>query len=245
MEYSQVFDIVKFEKANTIARFNMFLRIAKSRHILEAVVLLGLISWSTALFPAAAKMVAGKVVRFSAYIFNHHFIFLIGNAIIALLFFMCRRNDGASSAASSAAGDLYEDYVNHREAAIHVELAPPQPSPMPDKTSCLAAVGGDEEVVVPQSDDVAVAIEVAERQIRRFQRTQSERLRREIGVRPQAEFRRSESENRRKSVSSVDESITSDMERLSSEEFRRRVDAFIGKHWSKKTIKQKRFQEYI
>ncbi|GFP98400.1 hypothetical protein PHJA_001983900 [Phtheirospermum japonicum] len=226
----------------------MFRRIAKSRQILEAVLVLGFISWSTARVPAAAKTAAGHVVRFSTYLFNHHVVFLIGNAIIVLLFVICRRNDALSS---GGGGDLYDDYVKHSEAANRGDTAPPPP---PDTDAAEVGGGGDEEkqivvcaeetVAAPQRDDVAAVIEKAERQIRRFQRTQSERLRREIGARPQAELRRSESENRRKSVSSVDEMGAVDMERLSSEEFRRTVDAFIDKHWSKKTMKQNRFEEY-
>ncbi|KAL3640896.1 hypothetical protein CASFOL_015864 [Castilleja foliolosa] len=308
MDYSKVFDAVKFEKAKAIARFNMFRRISKSRQILEAVVLLLLIFWSTARVSAFAKTAAGSVLRFSTYLFNHHVVFLIGNAIIALIVVMCRRNDTASS----AAGDLYDDYVKHSESPIQNE---PSSAPTPDTAPAVYAaeeeekkivVCPEEKVVVPvrQSDGVAAAIEKAERQIKRFQRTQSEKLRREIGARTQMEFRRSESENRRnsvserpqtefrlsnsenrrksvserpqtefrlsesenrrksvserpqtefwqsesenrrKSVSSVEEVGKEDMERLSSEEFRRTVDAFIDKHWSKKTTKQKRFEEY-
>ncbi|KAK6115320.1 hypothetical protein DH2020_007589 [Rehmannia glutinosa] len=245
---SQVFDIVKLEKEKAIARFNLFRRISKLRQILEVVVVLGLISWSSARVPAAAKISAGYVVRFSTYLFNHHVVFLIGNAIIILLFVLCRRND-AVTLSSAGAGDLYDDYVKHSDAAAHHREPTLSPTAegggVDEEKQIVAYTEETAAAAVSQCDDVAAAIEKATRQIKRFQRTQSEKLKREIGARPQPELRRSETQSRRKSVSSGEELGAADIERLSSEEFRRTVDAFIDKHWvRKKTKQQNRFEEY-
>ncbi|KAL6574355.1 hypothetical protein OROHE_001259 [Orobanche hederae] len=259
MEYSQVFDIVKFEKEKTVATFNLFHKIAKLRQIFEAVVVLGLVSWSTARVPAVARTATVYVVQLSTYLFNHHVVFLIGNSIIVLLFVLFRRN-GAVHQAGASGGDLYDEYVKHGEAGLRGEAALPSPR----ETACRPPseeVGGggggraeekqivvsaEETVVIAQCNDVASAIEKAARQIERFQRTQSEKLRREIGARPQADLRRSESHNSWKSVSSGNQfGAAADMERLSSEEFRRTVDAFIDEHWSKKKKpKQNGFERY-
>ncbi|KAL0438517.1 UNVERIFIED_CONTAM: hypothetical protein Slati_2334700 [Sesamum latifolium] len=245
METQLVFDVVKFEKEKAIARFNRFRRIARLWQIFEVVVVFGLISWSSARVPAVLKVAAACFVEFSAYLFNHHVVFLIGNAIIVLLFVLCRQSDSASP---PGGGDFYDDYVKHSEAARQPESTP---SPTPDTaysppTEAVTG-GGDEEkqivvcteetTAVSQCDDVTAAIEKATRQIRKFQRTQSEKLKREIGVRPQPELRRSETQNRRKSVSCGERFDAAEIERLSSEEFRRTVDAFIDKHWCKKKIK--------
>ncbi|KAK4429284.1 hypothetical protein Salat_1228700 [Sesamum alatum] len=243
---TEVFDVVKFEKEKAIARFNRFRRIARLWQIFEVVVVFGLISWSSARVPAVLKVAEACFVEFSTYLFNHHVVFLIGNAIIVLLFVLCRQNDTASL---SGGGDFYDDYVKHSEAAR-------QPEPAPSETADAAynpptEVGGggsrdeekqivvctEERTAVSQCDDVTAAIEKATRQIRRFQRTQSEKLKREICVRPQPELRRSETQNRRKSVSSGERFDAAEIERLSSEEFRRTVDAFIDKHWCKKKMK--------
>lgn len=251
-----MFDIVKFEKEKAIARFNCFRRIAKLWQFFEVLVVLGLISWSSVRVPAVFKAAVGYLVEFSTYLFNHHVVFLIGNAIIILLFLLCRRNDTVNL---SGGGDFYSDYVKHSEAAAHqrepTELPPPFPAPDTAYSPSAEGGSGDEEkqivvcteetmAIPPQCDDVAAAIEKATRQIKRFQRTQSEKLKREIGVTLQPELRRSETQNRRNSVSSGERFDASDMESLSNEEFRRTVDAFIDKHWCKKKTKQNRFDGY-
>ncbi|KAI3464925.1 hypothetical protein Pfo_021588 [Paulownia fortunei] len=250
---SPVFDIVRFEKEKAIARFNRFRRIAKLWQIFEVLVVLGLISWTSARVPAVLKLAAGYFVQFSTFLFNHHVVFLIGNAIIVLLVLLCRQNDSSNLSGGS---DLYDEYVKHSEAAHQREPPLTPPSPTPDTAHSPSAEGGsgdeekqivvctEETMAIPQCDDVAAAIEKATRQIKRFQRTQSEKLKREIGVRPQPELRRSQTQNRRETVSSGERSDAADMESLSSEEFRRTVDAFIDKHWRKKKTKQNQFEEY-
>ncbi|KAG8377824.1 hypothetical protein BUALT_Bualt08G0073800 [Buddleja alternifolia] len=232
---SQVFDIVKFEKQKAVEKFNRFRRVVKLWQIFECLVVFGVISWSSARVPAVSKATAARFVEFSTYLFNHHVVFLIGNAIIVLLVVLCRQND----AVAAGGDDFYDDYVKHSEAAnprqppmAEIVDAPPEEKQI--------VVCYEETKEVAQCDDVSAAIEEATKQIRRFQRTQSEKLKREIAVRPQAELRRSETENNRKIVSSG----AAEIETLSSEEFRRTVDAFIDKHWSKKKTKQNQFEKY-
>lgn len=236
---SQMFDNVKFEKEKAIARFNRFRRVVKLWQIFEVLVAFWLISWCSARAPAVLKVTGGYFVEFSTYLFNHHVVFLIGNAIIVLLLMLCRRND----VSLSGGRDFYDDYVKYSEAAHQRERTlPPQPDTedAPDAESGSGdyekqiVVRTEETKPISQCDDVAAAIEKATRQIKRFQRTQSEILKREIAVRPRPELRRSETENCRKEESSLD---AAEIETLSSEEFRRRVDAFIDKHWSKRTTK--------
>ncbi|EYU32909.1 hypothetical protein MIMGU_mgv1a012310mg [Erythranthe guttata] len=242
---SEMIDVVRFEKENALASFNRFRGIAKFRQVLEVVVVLGLISWSTPRVPAALTAAAASAVEFSAYLLNHHVVFLIGNAIIVLLFALCRQNDAAVN--SSGDGDFYDDYLKHSEAVHHRE---PNPAEAPrDEEKQIVVLCKEETVAAasaapPQCDDVAAAIDMATRQIKRFQRTQSERLRRDIAVRPQQELRRSETQNFRKSESSGEGVEAADMESLSSEEFRQTVDAFIDKHWVRKKTKQHQFEEH-
>ncbi|KAI3460339.1 hypothetical protein Pfo_017002 [Paulownia fortunei] len=245
---SQMFDNVKFEKEKAIARFNRFRRIVKLWQFFEVLVVFGLISWSSARVPAVLKISGGYFDEFSTYLFNHHVVFLIGNAIIVLLFMLCRQND----VNHSGAGDFYDDYVKYSEAAHQREPTLP---PIPDTEDAPAAESGsgdgEKQIVVrkeeikaiSQCDDVAAAIEKATKQINRFQRTQSEKLKREIAVRPRPELRRSETDNCRKTASS-ESSDVAEIETLSSEEFRRRVDAFIDKHWIRRTTKRNQFEEY-
>ncbi|KAK6130987.1 hypothetical protein DH2020_035272 [Rehmannia glutinosa] len=245
-----MFDSVKYEKEKAIARFNRFRRIVKLWQIFEVLVVFGLVSWTSARVPAVLKVTGGYFVDFSAYLLNHHVVFLIGNAIIVLLFMLCRQND----ASVSGGGDFYDDYVKSSEATAVHQREPALPSPpVTEGPPAEESVSGDGEkqlVVradetkrIPQCDDVAAAIEKAAKQIERFQRTQSEKLKREISVRPPPELRRSETDNCRKTVSSMSVDAA-EIENLSSEEFRRRVDAFIDKHWGNRTTKRKQFAQY-
>ncbi|XP_073316003.1 uncharacterized protein [Primulina huaijiensis] len=247
---SMVFDNVRFEKEKAVARFNRFRRIVKLWQFIELLVVLGLVSWSSVRVPAVMKVAGGYFVEFSAYVFNHHVVFVIGNIIIVLLFVICRRNDELSL---SGGGDgLYDDYVKHSEAVHQREH--PTGNVEPAVGEDAHAFGDDEKQIVvcseeikanPHGDEVTTAIEEATRQIRRFQRTQSEKLKREIAVRPRLELRRSETEKyQRKENPKTEYFEASEIDTLSSEEFRRTVEAFINKHWSKKSHLPNQFERY-
>ncbi|KZV20174.1 hypothetical protein F511_01031 [Dorcoceras hygrometricum] len=234
-----------FEKEKAVARFNRFRRIVKLWQFFELLVVLGIVSWSSARVPAVIKLASGYLVELSAYVFNHHVVFIVGNIIIVLLFVICRQNDSWS-----LSGDgMYDDYVKHSEAVNQRE---PPPSPV---ESIVPAVDEEKQIVVcseeiktivnPQRDEVSTAIQEATRQIRRFQRTQSEKLKREIAVRPRLELRRSETEKYQRTEESETESFeASEIDTLSSEEFRRTVEAFIDKHWIKKSNLPNQFEKY-
>ncbi|KAG6408776.1 hypothetical protein SASPL_131799 [Salvia splendens] len=216
-----------FEKEKAVARFNRLRRMTRLRQIVEVASVFAAISWCS----ARAISAGACLLDFATCIFNHHvaFPFLVGNAIVVLLFLLCRHSDGGASAAN-----LYGDFVRYSEAA----LAPP-PSERSEEAAPPPAEIGDgdceKQMVADECDDVAKVIEKAARQMKKFQRNRSEMtLRREIAVRP--ELRRLETENRRKTVNPE----AAEIENLSSEEFQRRVDAFIDKHWIKTTLKLER-----
>ncbi|KAH6788381.1 hypothetical protein C2S51_003387 [Perilla frutescens var. frutescens] len=211
---SKTFDAVKFEKEKAIAHFNRLRAVATFWQVIEVALAFAAVSWCSARV---------SLLELATCVSNHHVVFLIGNAIIISLLMLCRGGGGGGS-------DAYDDYVKYSEAARALPPPPPQRSDEEVAPAAVAEFGDDcgKQIVVAERtecDDVAAAIEKAARQIRRFQRTQSETLRREISVRP--ELRRSET------VSSE----AAEIENLSSEEFRRRVDAFIDEHWSKRAAK--------
>ncbi|KAG6419681.1 hypothetical protein SASPL_116190 [Salvia splendens] len=159
--------------------------------------------------PAVARTAAACLTHLC----NQYAAFLFGNAIIMLLLVLCRQSDGAGGG-----GDLHDDYVRHSEIARAL------PAEIGGCDCDKQIVAADETIESSQSqcDDVAAVIEKAARQIRRLQRNRSEiAKRREVTVRP---------ENRR-------ETVCSEIENLSNEEFQRKVDAFIDKHWIKTTPK--------
>ncbi|KAL3613764.1 hypothetical protein CASFOL_041838 [Castilleja foliolosa] len=167
-----VFDNVQHEKEKAMARFNRFRRIAKLWQFLEVLVVLGLIQ------------------------------FLIGNTIIFLLFMLCRQSESSGDDV-----DIYDDYVKYSEVSVSAQqgetaLPPSEESGGSDWEKQIVVRAPEAVVEVkPQCDDVAVAIERARRRIKRFERTQSEKLKREILVRRQLpELQRSETGNRLETV---------------------------------------------
>ncbi|KAL7110311.1 hypothetical protein ACP275_05G017200 [Erythranthe tilingii] len=227
--------------------------IVKLWWVCRVLVVLGLISWSPALVPAVFDFSGGFYVEFfSSYAFNPHLVFLFGNSIIALLFVLCRQSDALNLSAGGVGGDFYEHYVRFGEAAEERDPVLPPPLDMVEPSD-----GGDDEKqivvraeeaeAVSESDDVAAAIETAVRQLERFQRTQSEKMKSQISVRPRPELRRSETttESCRKTGSSSGPVVgVAEIETLSGEEFRRIVDSFIDIHWRKTTTKQNQVEEH-
>ncbi|KAL2521075.1 hypothetical protein Fot_24998 [Forsythia ovata] len=235
---SQVFNNVKFAKAKTIARFNLFQKIAKPFQFLQVLVVCALVFLSLKHIPTVVRISGECWLKLSAYLFNYHVVFLTGNAIIVLLFVLCRQNEVSRN--HTAAGDLFDDCVKHREvhqclSSVSIsntenELIPPDGE---------EGGGGGDEVIeekrilctdyninsVAKCDEVTMAIEKATWQIKRFQWMQSEKLKREITVKPLRKLRRSETENLR-----MTPIAGADIETLSNEEFQRTVQAFIYKH---------------
>lgn len=239
MDSGVVFDNVKFEKAKAIARFNRFRKINKIWQILEVFLFFALVSWSSKRVPAALRISGHFVLEISSYLLNHHVVFLIGNVIIILLFVLCRQNDAGNVTGN---GDFYDDYVKHsvagkRSSSVSESERTTRPV-MADATAVEVGGGGEEKhiTVSPESmekDDVAVAIEIASRQIKKFQRTQSEKLKREIAVKPRRELRRSDTEkcwlvsSGERQITGTTSFVGAEIDTLSSEDFQRAVDAFI------------------
>ncbi|CAI9763739.1 unnamed protein product [Fraxinus pennsylvanica] len=242
------FDNVKFEKAKAMARFNRFRKITKIWQIFEGFLVFALVSWSSTRVSPVLK-ISGHFVLEVSYLLNHHVVFLIGNVIIILLFVLCRQSDAGNVTGTV---DFYDDHVKHSETDKRNSSVSERESTAPLVIAEAATVefgGGDEEekkiIVSPDSmenENVTMAIEKASRQIKKFQRTQTVKLKREIAVKPRRELRRSETENFGAIVTSGQRHSTgittfdsAEIDTLSNEEFQRTVEAFIQKHWNKKS----------
>ncbi|XP_051150919.1 uncharacterized protein LOC127265238 [Andrographis paniculata] len=222
----RIFDHVKAEKEKAIAMFNRFRRILKLWRSFQVLAVLGLI-WLSVRLPAVLN---------SSNVFNHHLVFLLGNAIIVSLFVNFRKNDDVYL---STCREFYDERVKYCDVAHQTDSS--LPPTLAEELDCnnelnqnFAAT--ERTAAISQSDDVMAAIEKATRQINRFQRTQSEKLKQEL-VLPQ--LPRSETDSSRKTSSPSD---AAEMEALSNEEFRRRVDAFINNHWSHANAKANRYK---
>ncbi|CAK9178499.1 unnamed protein product [Ilex paraguariensis] len=237
-------DHVKFEKANAISRYRRCLQISKLLQMLEIVVALSLIAWSSTRIPAVFKVSGEYLLEVSAYFLKPHAVFLIGNAIIVALVVISRQNYGSKYTGEAA--DIYDEDVRDSEiqglfaASPDGETSLSSPPP-PETEECADSNHHDKQIVCLenavfqlQCDAVTHAIEKATKQIQKFQRTQSEKLKHEIFMKPRRELRRSETEIRELVAFPGERStmMTSrfTVDSLSNEEFRLTIESFIEKH---------------
>ncbi|CAI9116786.1 OLC1v1018027C1 [Oldenlandia corymbosa var. corymbosa] len=258
------FDYVKYEKAKAMARYNRFRKISKFLQFLEILVALALISWSSTFLPGVFKLFGEFFLEAVRYVCNPHVVFLIGNVIVAVLFFLRRDNDATGNDGSH--GDLYDDYVRHSGDRTKVYVpdeikSPLLPLPTPPEIDGLTASPAsaaeefnaeeEKQIVCVHSeakcdDAMSAAIETATKQIEKFQRTQSVKLRREMApkTRP-AELRRSETvkvggrrAERRMGMTTTTTTSLDRVDKLSDEEFNRTIEAYIKNH-QKSLMEQK------
>ncbi|XP_027148678.1 uncharacterized protein LOC113749199 [Coffea eugenioides] len=244
----QVFDNVKFEKAKMMARYNRFRRTMKLFQFLEVLVALLLISWSSTRLPGALKISGRILFEVANYLFNPHVVFLIGNVIIVALCFLCRGTGAGSE--NSCDDDLYDEYARHSQAHAQqqkvagsggVKIPPPEIPATPETRDVIAGAGGGDggeaeekqiilwtEEKAEQCDAVTTAIETAAKRIEKFQRMQSEKLKREIAVEPQGELRRSETVQVGRGRTERPKATSFDtVDNMSDEDFNRMIDGII------------------
>ena len=231
-------DHVKFEKANAISMYRRYLKVEKLLQMLEISMALSLISWSSARLPAVFKVSGEYLLEVSAFFLKPHAVFLIGNSIIVVLLVISRQNYASKDTGETA--DIYDEDVRDTEIQGLVAASPDGETslsspPPPDGDDHDKQIGCLENAVFPlQCDAVTNAIEKATEQIQKFQRTQSEKLKHEIFLKPRRELRRSETGIRELVAFSGERStmMTSRyaVDSLSNEEFRLTIDSFIEKH---------------
>nr|XP_043637943.1 uncharacterized protein LOC122608939 [Erigeron canadensis] len=192
MNSYEFIDTVKTEKENAIASYNRFTKITKLVQLIEVFVAVALISWSSTRLPLVFKYTSEYLFAFLCYIKNQHVVFLVGNTIVVICYVLSRNNTTNIDIPSNNLKQVTET-LSVRE----FEVVPKIP---------------EQEVTAE------IVIKKAAKQIERFKRTQSEKLKSEITVK--RELRRSVTE-KRMPVKSV--------ERLTNEEFRIAVEAFIEK----------------
>lgn len=243
---SYEFDAIKIEKAKAMQRYRTFKKIATIVRSLEIFVVVILISWSvfrsSAYLPAAINFSGAFIRRASSLLFCPHFVFLLGNAIIITLFANSREKTSSEksvrdeifsvsaadsiSAEKSGGGDVFSGASQAEKSEPEVAKAVVYVPPPPAETAIV-------EVAEKREPEVVVK---AVEETRTYRRSQSavEKVIGEEEVKEKIELRRSRTVPRRKSgdgeaAMAARRRRMSDVDDLSNEEFRRRVEAFIEK----------------
>lgn len=240
---NEVFDSVKFEKAKAISRYNRFQNMMKMLQIFEVIVAVVLISWSWTRIPAAVKFSGEILVQVVDYLFKPHVVFLIGNAIIVAIVVLCRQTDAGSN--NYVTDDIHGNEIPYSEdhrSTITTSYCSSDVTDLSSASLPETAVSTMEDKKIISSEckvpemkcnDMDTAINAATKQIQKFKRTQSEKLKRQITANPRRELRRSETEMRRTVVRPGDKQSTVPVEAvdtLSNDDFRLTIEAFIKKN---------------
>ncbi|XP_008785078.1 uncharacterized protein LOC103703838 [Phoenix dactylifera] len=91
----------------------------------EALAAVLLLSWSSARLAAAARLSGDLLRRLAALLLSPRFVFLLGNAIVLVLFAKSGHSSPSRAAASSPAGggDIYDEFVDRRRQMMQCSAA--------------------------------------------------------------------------------------------------------------------------
>ncbi|KAL6011377.1 hypothetical protein ACLOJK_001823 [Asimina triloba] len=209
----ETFDAVKTEKSNAMQRFRHVRKLAVLFRFLEACFALCLLSWLSARLPFAVRFSGDCFRHASVVLVSPLFVFLLGNVIVLTLLAKSGSFSGRTPAAGESPGvDLYDEFLkssSENRQRIGTESPPPlQRGPTTDEV---------------MFEDKAVCVVHTYTDGRRSERSLSERFPR---AEKAAQMRRCETEVEKKGGECG--GGMSELE-MSSEEFRRKIEAFIAK----------------
>ncbi|XP_022146107.1 uncharacterized protein LOC111015401 [Momordica charantia] len=216
MESVNFYDI-RAEKANAILKHRQLRKIANLFRFIELCLVLVLISRFSSHLPSAVKN-SGEYFRcLSVTLISPRFVFLIGNAIVITLFAKSGQFSAKDPSKKNSVADLYEDFIKNSEKnqkTRHAEIEYRTKQIDGDGDASVAA----KKVVNPE-------------EIKLYRRSQSEKIAVAQQENPQRELRRSETEKCKKLVRFSEGAAKSSYpeDRMSNEEFRQTVEAFIAR----------------
>ena len=207
---------IKAEKANAILRYRQLRKIGNIFRLLEVFVVLLLFSRLSLQLPNAVKNSGFYFRDISGFLFSPRFVFVVGNIIVIILFAKSGRFSAKDSSTAGSGGDFYDEFVQNSEKNQKIRRDEIQ-----YKVNQSTYDGG----IVPAQ--VHSSLEV-----KNYTRSQSENLEREACQNSRRLLRRSETEKFKKIVKSDEKKSAEPVfpeDRMSNEEFRCKVEAFIAR----------------
>ncbi|KAL8216119.1 hypothetical protein R6Q57_022956 [Mikania cordata] len=183
----------------------------------------------------ALKVSGDNWLCFPANLFNHHVVFLVGNVIIVVCYVLSHRTEklGIKSVERNSSSSHRKTTSDASIGESVTVTSQPTEKHTPEEES------GEENYEIAgfkteSETEMEVAIKQAVKQIERFRRTQSEKLKSEILMKPQRKLKRSVAEERRRFLATSGEerspAMSSEMvEKMSNEEFQLAIEKFISK----------------
>ncbi|XP_077242760.1 tRNA-methyltransferase non-catalytic subunit trm6MTase subunit [Tasmannia lanceolata] len=219
-------DTVKAEKTSAMRRYNRIRKIASIFRYLELCIALFFLSWFSTRLPIAIRISGDYFRQLCVVLVSPYFVFFVGNVIIITLV----AKSGQTSAGTSSGTDLYDEFLKNSENRYKIRTethSPPANTPpeeeivYEDKAVCVESryINTDTEKCKCRDTET----------VKPYRRSRSENLEAEKRKEIRRELRRSETEVCPKMEKSDENpTVASYSEDLSSEEFNRKIDAFIA-----------------
>ncbi|KAL9141591.1 hypothetical protein ABFS82_14G115100 [Erythranthe guttata] len=201
------FQDIRVEKANAVLRYRRIRKITALFRFVELFVFLVTVSRFCSQFASSVKLSAGEYFSgISIALISPRFVFLVGNAIVIVLFFKSGRFSTNNNSGGEKTADFYDEYVAKcwRNPQSHNKLE--------EKKACDAR-GEGMKIQRSHSENQMMHVDERRRQLRR---SVTERCRKN-------------SDCGRKLVSAEANRSSYEEDGMSGEEFRRTVEAFIAR----------------
>ncbi|KAJ0076584.1 hypothetical protein Patl1_36465 [Pistacia atlantica] len=206
---------VKVEKVNAILKHLHLRKLANLFRIIEICVLLVMVSRFSTQLPLAVKN-SGKYFKdLTVVLVSPHFVFIIGNAIVVILFVQSGQFPAHDSSRKNTGSDYYEEFVekskktenSHRYEVVYREK----------QSKC-------------QKNIVSVGTHTSSK-TKICRRSQTEKFKSLNGDKSCRELRRLDTEKYKKSTNSEEKVVknSSPVDDMSNEEFQQMIEAFIAR----------------
>ncbi|KAL2906626.1 adenylate kinase [Bienertia sinuspersici] len=210
--------------------------LAKVFRFVELCILLAFLSWLSTHLPFAVRISGEYFRKLISLIFCPISIFLLGNAIVVTLLAKSGLFSGEySPSIDNAVAELYEEFRSEDPEENPVSLKEEvifQDKEIICEENIKSMNSSSEAIVVEEKNEkVVIPDEVEMERKASYGRSKSEKLRRESGndEEKKEKLRRSETEICWRSFAGDEESEVVEDDGMSSEEFRRTIEAFIAK----------------
>ncbi|CAK9183485.1 unnamed protein product [Ilex paraguariensis] len=206
---------VKFEKANAILRYRRRQKITTLFRFIEIFIFLVIITRFSCQFPLANFKLSGEYFRgLSVTLVSTRFVFVVGNVIIVTLFWKSGQFSAQDDTNNNIKFDFHDDYVENSQ-----------------KNQNIYGTESENQGKQSRDKDCTATPDLFGSKERKIHRCQSEDFKKLHHVEPCRELRRSVTERNWESVNYSEKPVVNSHaeDEMSSEEFRRKVEAFIAR----------------
>ncbi|KAJ4716547.1 tRNA-methyltransferase non-catalytic subunit trm6MTase subunit [Melia azedarach] len=206
---------IKLGKANAMMKHRQYQKMAKLFRIIEISVILVLLSRFSSQLPLAVKNSGEYFKELMIFLVSPRFVFILGNAIVGILFAKSGQFSTQDSAGKDSCNDLYKEFIDKSTKTQNIHRYEV----------------GDTEKQSLCTEKVVSDLAHTSCEIKSYRRSQSENLKRVSFDKSCRELRRSGTEMYSKNTNSGGKLVNNSYpeDEMSNEEFRNKIEAFIAR----------------